>query len=70
VFPGSAARDAILRVVLYVVVFAVSVFSGSLVLLGLLTLRTFRQVKALVQTVGEASERIAAAAPSEPFPKA
>jgi hypothetical protein len=47
--------------VVYVVVFAVSVVVSSLLLLGLLTLRAFRQVKALGRTVAAASERIAGA---------
>jgi hypothetical protein len=47
--------------VLYVWVFAVSVVTGSLVLLGLLTVRAFRQVKALGRTVADASAKIAAA---------
>ena len=45
----------------YVVVFAVSVFLSGLLLLALLGLRAFRQVKALGRTVGEASEKIAEA---------
>ena len=48
--------------VLYVTVFAVSVVAGSLVLLALLTVRAFRQVKALGRTVAEASAKVAAAA--------
>ncbi|HWL34606.1 MAG TPA: hypothetical protein VNQ77_00295 [Frankiaceae bacterium] len=47
---------------LYVTVFAVSVVTGSLLLLALLTLRAFRQVKALGRTVAEASAKVAAAA--------
>ena len=44
---------------LYVSVFAVSVFVASLLLLALLTRRAFRQVKALGRTVADASARIA-----------
>jgi hypothetical protein len=48
--------------VLYVVVFAVSLVTGSLLLLALLTVRAFRQVKALGRTVAEASAKVEAAA--------
>ena len=42
----------------YVVVFAVSVVVASLLWLGLLAVRAFRQVKALGRTVADASARI------------
>lgn len=49
---------------LYVSVFAASVFVAGLLLLALLTLRAFRQVKQLGRTVADASGRIAEAAAS------
>lgn len=47
---------------LYVVVFAASVFVGSLLLLILLAVRAVRQIKALSRTVADASARVADAA--------
>jgi hypothetical protein len=41
-----------------VVVFAVLVFLGGLVVLAMLGVRLFRQVKALGSTVGAAAERV------------
>ncbi len=45
----------------YVVAFALAVFLGGLLFLGLLSVRAFRQVKALGRTVADASARIAEA---------
>lgn len=53
------ARPPYDHLVLYVVVFAASVFVGSLVLLILLAVRAVREVKALGRSVAAASERIA-----------
>ncbi len=50
-----------IHLVLYVVVFSVTVVAAGLVLLVLLTKRAFGQVKALGHTVAEASAKIAEA---------
>jgi hypothetical protein len=49
----------------YVWTFGLSVFLGGLLFLGLLTVRTYRQVKTLGRTVREAAERIETSAPRE-----
>ena len=56
--PAPAAPRT-MRAVLYVALFAVSVFVAGLLWLALLTLRAFRQVKQLGRTVADASTRIA-----------
>jgi hypothetical protein len=45
----------------YVVFFAVAVFLGGLLFIAALTVRAYKQVRALGRTVADASERIAAA---------
>jgi hypothetical protein len=45
--------------VVYVVVFAVLVFLGGLLVLGLMGVRLWRSVRSLGRTVGAAAERVA-----------